>query len=508
MRLTTAAANAAIATACAPAHARLLALAGGDGLRRAQARLLGRMLARNAGSEFGRRHAFGRLRGVSDYARAVPLSTWDDYADAVARIAAGTPGVLTAEPVRLLEPSSGSTAATKLVPYPAGLRADFGRGLRPWLHDLDRSFPGVRTGRAYWSVTPAVSRPAAAGGVRVGFDEDADYFGPLTKHLMGAVFAVGGDVARVATMDEFRARTLTALLAADDLALVSVWNPTFFTLLLDWAADHATGLTAGLPARRRSVLAGAVRAGDWAAVWPRLTVVSCWADAQAAPAASELAGRLPQALLQPKGLLATECIVSVPIERAGGAVLAARSHFFEFVGEGGGDPVLAHELEAGRRYAVVVTTSGGLYRYRLGDLVEVTGHFGALPVLRFVGRADRVSDLVGEKLAEAFVASALAAAGASGFAVLTPDGRRGYVLVTDAPSPGLAERLDAALRQNFHYDYARRLGQLDAVRVADAGPDAAERYLDACVRRGQRLGDVKVPALALGREAGSLVGGG
>ncbi len=506
MRLTTGAANATIAAAYAPDHARLLALASGDAgdLRRAQARLLGRILARNAASEFGGAHGFGRLRGVGDYVREVPLSTWDDHADAVARIAAGATGVLTAEPVRLLEPSSGSTAATKLVPYTAGLRADFARGIRPWLHDLYRSFPGVRAGRAYWSVTPAVSRPAAAGGVPVGFDEDADYLGPVAKRLMGAVLAVPGDVARVATMDEFRVRTLTALLAADDLALVSVWNPTFFTLLLDWAAEHATEVTAGLPLERRSALAGAVRAGDWAAVWPRLAVVSCWADAQAAPAASELGGRLPQARLQPKGLLATECFVAVPIERAGGAVLAARSHFFEFVGEGGGDPVPAHEVEAGRRYAVVVTTSGGLYRYRLGDLVEVAGHLGALPVLRFVGRADRVSDLVGEKLSEAFVAGALAAAGASGFAVLTPDGRRGYALVTDAPAPGLAERLDAALRENFHYDHARRLGQLDAVCLVDAGPDAAARYLAARVRRGQRLGDVKVPALEVGGEAAAL----
>ncbi len=495
MRLTRAA-NAAVAAASAPEHARLVALASGDAadLRRVQARLLGRLLARNAGCEVGRAHGFGRLRGVGDFRRAVPLSTWDDLADAVARIAGGADGVLTAERVRLLEPSSGSTAPTKLVPYTAGLRADFARGLRPWLHDLDRSFPGVRAGRAYWSVTPAATGPAPAAAVPVGFDDDADYLGPLTKRLMGAVFAVPGDVARAASIDAFRVRTLAALLAADDLALVSVWNPTFLTLLLDWATEHAGDLLPLLPAPRRA-LGPAVRAGDWAAVWPRLAVVSCWADARAAPAASDLAERLPQAHLQPKGLLATECFVSVPLERAGGAVLSARSHFFEFEPADADGTVLAHELEDGRRYAVVVTTSGGLYRYRLGDLVDVVGHWGALPVLRFAGRADRVSDLVGEKLSEAFVASALAAVGASGFAVLTPDGRRGYALATDAPRPGMAEALDAALRANFHYDYARRLGQLDPVRVVDAGPDAAARHLAGAVAAGRRLGDVKVPAL-------------
>lgn len=497
--LLTPAANAAIAAAYAPDHARLLTLAaaGPAALARQQSRLLGRILARNAATDFGRAHDFGRLRSAVDYRAAVPLATWDDLAPAVARVAAGEERVLTAERVRLLEPSSGSTAATKLVPYTAGLRADFARGIRPWLHDLYRSFPALLAGRAYWSVTPAASRPAPAGLVPVGFDEDADYLGPLAKRLMGAVFAVPGDVARAPSVDAFRTRTLTHLLAAADLALVSVWNPTFLTLLLDHAVAHADDLLPHLPAPRRAAIAGAVRTGDWAAVWPRLAVVSCWADAQAAPAASELGERLPQAHLQPKGLLATECFVSVPIERAGGAVLSARSHVFEFVPEGASDPVLAHELDAGARYSVVVTTSGGLYRYRLGDLVECTGHFGGLPVLRFCGRADHVSDLVGEKLAEAFVAGALAAAGASGFAVLTPAGRRGYALIADRPVPGLTERLDAELRANFHYDHARRLGQLDAVRLVPAGRDAAERYLAARVARGQRLGDIKVPALEL-----------
>lgn len=495
MRLTTAAANAAMAAAYAPDHARLLALASGNAgdLRRTQARVLQRIVARNADSEFGREHGFSLLRGPEEFARAVPVSTWDDYADAVARVRGGERGVLTTERVVLLEPSSGSTAATKLVPYTAGLRADFARGLRPWLHDLYRSFPALLAGRAYWSVTPVTSRPPGDTAVPIGFEEDADYLGPLARRLMGAVFAVPGDVAGAATVDEFRARTLTALLAADDLTLVSVWNPTFLTLLLDWAAEHAADLVP-LLAEHRQAVAPAVRSGDWARVWPRLAVVSCWADAQAASAASELAQRLPQARLQPKGLLATECCVSVPIERAGGAVLSARSHYFEFVPEGG-DPMPAHKVEVGGRYVVVVTTSGGLYRYRLGDLVEVTGHLGALPVLRFLGRADRVSDLVGEKLSEAFVATALTAAGASGFTVLAPHGPRGYVLVTDSPAPGLAERVEAALCANFHYAYARRLGQLDPVQPLVAGPDAAVRYLDACVRRGQRLGDVKVPAL-------------
>ena len=61
----------------------------------------------------------------------------------------------------------------------------------------------------------------------------------------------------------------------------------------------------------------------------------------------------------------------------------------------------------GKRYEVIVTNGGGLWRYRLGDSVECTGHLVATPTLRYLGRAGQVSDLRGEKLCEPFVAEAL-----------------------------------------------------------------------------------------------------
>ena len=56
---------------------------------------------------------------------------------------------------------------------------------------------------------------------------------------------------------------------------------------------------------------------------------------------------------------------------------------------------------------MVLTTGGGLYRYRLRDEVEITGFSAECPLLRFLGKADRVVDLVGEKLAESHVRSVL-----------------------------------------------------------------------------------------------------
>ena len=104
----------------------------------------------------------------------------------------------------------------------------------------------------------------------------------------------------------------------------------------------------------------------------------------------------------------------------------------------------AHELRTGESYTVIVTTGGGLWRYRLGDLVEVDGFIGATRSLRFLGRGASVSDLCGEKLAETFATHAIAASCAScactpHFALLAPEhdpaGRWSYTLFAEGKLP-------------------------------------------------------------------------
>jgi hypothetical protein len=240
-------------------------------------------------------------------------------------------------------------------------------------------------------------------------------------------------------------------------------------------------------------------------IWPRLGLISCWGDAHAALSLPELARAFPGVEIQPKGLLATEGFVTIPF--AGAWPLAIRSHVFEFLSEDGGGPRFAWELDEGGTYSVMLTTGGGLYRYRLQDRVRVEGFLESTPSLHFLGKEGHVSDLRGEKLHESFVAGALARVFAKTgmtprFAMLAPEdeGPTGYVLYLEAKEPppaGLAEELDEELLANPHYRLCRALGQLAAVRVQRLEKDAYSRYLEHCRRQGQRMGDVK--PLALGR---------
>src|SRR5262245_7213500 len=201
---------------------------------RVQARVLRGILARGADSAFGRRHGLGAIRSVEAYRVRVPLSDYEDYREAVERIAAGEGRVLTSEPVRLLSPTSGSTAGPKLIPYTDSLRAEFQRGVLPWLADLYRHTPGLLRGPAYWAVTPAArGETRTPGGVPVGFEDDTEYVGPLRGWLLRQVQAVPADVRRTGDLETARYVTLRWLVQQPALALLSVWSPTFLTLLLD-----------------------------------------------------------------------------------------------------------------------------------------------------------------------------------------------------------------------------------------------------------------------------------
>lgn len=497
-------------------------------VRRTQEAILGRYLRDQAGSAYGRAHRFSRLRTADDYRGAVPLTSYDDYVPLIEKIAAGETHVLTREPVKLFEPSSGSTRAAKWIPYTASLQAEFRRAVAPWAFDLFSRRPRLLGGPAYWSITPLASRTdGPAGAVPVGFEEDSAYLGGGSKRLVDAALAVPGAVRRIRDLERFQHVSLVFLLRCRALRLISVWHPTFLSLLMarlesTWdslLADLEGGLR--IPEAESAIPGDRSRARELAAIgperlgsiWPHLGLISCWGDGPAAPYVDEIARLFPGVEIQAKGLIATEAFVSLPFGWR--RPLAVTSHFFEFL-EPSGRSLLAHELEVGRQYSVVVTTGGGLYRYRLQDRIEVTGFLEEAPCLRFLGKEDKVADLFGEKLSEGFVAAALARvfdgfALRPRFAMLSPEKGRGaarYVLHLEAPvalPAGLAGALEAALRQNPNYDYCIRLGQLGPVQVRAAGDGAYERYVGRLVARGQRLGAIKPsPLSALDEWSGFL----
>jgi hypothetical protein len=149
----------------------------------------------------------------------------------------------------------------------------------------------------------------------------------------------------------------------------------------------------------------------------------------------------------------------------------------------------------------------------MNDEIEVIGRCSQAPLIRFIGKTDDTSDLVGEKLSAAQIESAMTAA----FQTLDIRPRfaqmavklhpPGYVLrvcddalEADASlSTRLCYLVHANLAANPAYQYSVDVGQLSPLRIDFIGQVEAESHVADHVSRqlaaGRRWGDVKMPTL-------------
>jgi len=496
---------------------------------KAQAGLLENLLRQNAGCAYGKRWQFSQLRAPRDFQNGVPIVCYEDLVPWMQRMIDGETDVLTSERVLMFEKTSGSCNSAKYIPYTASLREEFRTAIGAWMCDLYRHHPKLITGNSYWSLTPlARTKEYTEGGLPVGFENDAEYFGSWQRKLLNTLMAVPNETARISDLTACLYATLRFLLQSPSLAFVSVWSPTFLNILLDQLRLHGDRLCCDLrdgdlrppnpispseleplkkylradPVRAALLRGILLRDGPIATqeLWPNLRLISCWADAASRLAIPAVQESFPASSIQGKGLLATEGVVSIPICSAQGSVAAVTSHFLEFLENDSTTPRLLHELEVGSEYSVLLTTGGGLWRYRLGDRVRATGFFEQTPVLEFIGREGNVSDVCGEKLSAAFVDSVLLEleserACTPGFAMLAPSFEETprYVLFFHGriETGRFAELLDAKLRRNPHYDYCRKLGQLSPAAIFQITEGAGEAYMRRCSALGQRAGNVK-----------------
>lgn len=514
----------------------------------AQAAGLRALLRRNADTVFGREHGFGGIANPAEYARRVPIRDYEGFRPYVYRIVAREVRVLTAEPPVMFTTTSGTTGEPKLIPVTASWAAELGALTRLWLVHLLRDHPRCLDGRTLSIVSPAVEGVTATGipcgamsGVlyqRIPWLVRRHHAVPYavflvrdceTRYFLTMRFALAHSVSVVGAPNPSSLIRLVETAAARSEGIVRAVHDG--TLGLAVPRDESGSVRAGLhelaaglrpdPGRARA-LAGILRRDSALSpktCWPELTLLACWLGGTAGIHARRLAeyygGDVP---LRDLGLVASEGRVTIPVEDDSPAgVLAVHAGFYEFVPEerieDPSPPVrLAHELEDGRRYYVVLSGANGLYRYDLNDIVEVRGYHHRTPKLAFVRKGRDMVNITGEKLHVNQVQAAVRRAEErSGLDVwqfrLIPDVDAScYDLLVEcrsgapADSQGLAflGGFDAALGTlNVEYAAKRASKRLGPPRLCLMRPGWAERVSRAEFRGGKREVQHKWAAIRL-----------
>jgi hypothetical protein len=361
-------------------------------------------------------------------------------------------------------------------------------------------------GQVYASISPATRREkCTASGIPVGLVSDAAYLGEDLVPPFLSLLAVSPSLGGIPDVEAWRLETLVQLVANPRLSLMSLWSPTFLTGLLPLIAPLSEQIAARVQPDARQRLDAALAGGgfDLSKIWPMLDTISCWTDGVSAHFIPALQDMAPGVFIDAKGLLATEAAITTRLGDAPGSVPALLSCVTEYVGEDG-VPRLCDALCEGDVYEVVITTHGGLYRYPMGDRVRCVSMADGCPRLVFEGRAGINSDMVGEKLDDAFVTGALSTVPRPCALVPMRMPSPHYALWVAGKGEGdlpmleaWAAHVETALCTNPQYAYARKLGQLGALK-ASLNPDLLDQVMKKGLASGARLGDTKAVGLLVG----------
>ena len=506
-----------------------------------QADVLARLLASNRETQFGIAHGFSDIRDPASFRDRVPVQDYESlrpYIDDQRRTA--TPA-LTREAPLFYAQTSGSTGTPKYIPITPTMLAFHKREQALFSYLQFRACPPAFDGMAWGIMGAAVEGHLDTGHV----------VGSVSGHLYQSLprvirsrFVVPPEVSGIDDYELKYRAILRLALGEPAISYIGAPNPSTFLRLCDLLNEHRdellTSLASGTfeplaslsPPIREAIAdrlsampdrAARLRALphlSFAHVWPGIRLLTTWTGGSCGIALGRLREKLPaEAAVMELGYQSTECrgTIALTTETAGG-LPPLNHHFFEFAEQDAWDAgtrtcSMLHELEAGRRYYVVITTASGLYRYFMNDLIEVTGTFQRTPLFRFVQKGKGVTSLTGEKLYEAQTIESVTTVAsryglASSFFVMVADEERSkYCLFVEASggptvnAAGIAEAIDDRLGElNIEYHGKRTSGRLGPLSIAWLKPGTAEAYKMACVRLGQREGQFKPAVLQYRRD--------
>ena len=486
----------------------------------AQARCLRRVLRQAAGTHVGRTHDFAGLARVRDaaamiaaYRERVPIRSYRDMrADLDAVYAGDWRRLCPSRPIYFAM-TAGSTGNFKYLPVTAELRRDLGGGSLIYYGALEAACPALRGLKAQFLVGSAEGG-LSPGGIPQGFASGFNY--KNLPSFLRAKFVLPYWIFTLADADDRAYAAGRILVEHAGLGALCAISPVNLINLRAALEQHVDQLCADLRAGTLSVRSRAAVPGTYRGrpnlrraqalehawrqygtlpleqLFPSLQLLVCWQGGNMSYYLDELQGQFGPRDLFEFPLSASEGLFAIPFRKnVAGGIAAVTSHFLEFVAEdAAAAPALcADQLQLGACYRLVITTSGGLYRYDMEDIVRVTGFHERTPIIAFVSRANRQVSVANERLTESDVTAAMAAA-TRRLGVRVPEflfvpcsDRRYRVLIDGrvrADLPAFIAELERQLRAAATgYDFEREDALLQPLELVLTRPGELRTYLGA-----------------------------
>ena len=469
-----------------------------DEAEQIQREVLARLVKQAAGTVFGRNHDFAGIHSYEDFALRVPVGDYESHKEDIDRMRHGAPDILWPGHCRWFAKSSGTTNdRSKYIPVTQqGLKHLHYKGGTDAvaLYLRNRRDARIFDGRSLilgGSFDPVQDAPESRSG---------DLSAVLIQNINPVVNIMrtpSKDIALLSDFEEKRERIAQAALRQDVRTLSGV--PSWMMAVI----------------KRVMELGGTDNLSD---IWPNLEVF--WHGGVAfTPYREQYKGLIRSPKMQyMETYNASEGFFGLQSDPDDLAMLLMLDYdcFYEFIDMDGsqqadGAPIPLWQVQPGRNYAMLITTSCGLWRYQIGDTVRFTR---TRPYKFFIsGRTKCFINAFGEELmvdnAEQGLMEACQATGlqvkdyTAAPVFMNAEGkcRHQWLVeftggeVTEEQTAAFAGRLDEALRRiNSDYD-AKRYHDitLQHLEVIAAPSGTFDAWLKA---HGKLGGQHKVPRLS------------
>lgn len=384
------------------------------------------ILRDNKDTEFGKRHGFAKIHTMEEFRRNVPLSCYHDYQDEIAKMREGGENILTAYPLNGFCVTSGTEGNSKYIPVTREALARCGT-----LAEVYKGWKYAQAGHG---------KRLFLNSFRTDIEKEQEKELLISEIIYRYIYEigeldtenfVGGKelLFRKNPGDSMYARVWLGILTEDIVMIEAIFQYdilNYFSYLEKmWEAvirDIKNGVIPDdveLPEAAKNRLLACERdpariayverecrkgfAGIAKRLWPGLVVLSGVSNKSyfAEDAALErYVGSIPRHYLSYNS---SECYIGELLrENSFDYVLVPRTAFYEFIPYSADDDitetVLPHECEPGKLYEIVVTTFSGLYRYRMGDILQVKGFHKKSPVFELAFRRRQTLNIAGEKM--------------------------------------------------------------------------------------------------------------
>lgn len=495
-----------------------------------QERLLLKIIADNAKTEFGIRHGFADIHDMKSFRANVPVQTFDTLAPYIEQQIAGK-SALTIDPTIFCAKTSGTTGRSKFIPVTEN-------GLRQMrLSQRLLSFSTWRSTGFFSGAILGMASPAIEGrlenGVAYGSSSGSAY--KSLPRLLAAKFAILAETFELIDVAaKYQIYALAALSRAD-ISGIAAANPSSILkvceiieadqeLLLDAletrSAEHLhpavleviEEIFQKISTERLLALRTALQNDGRLSpevVWPKLAAIATWTGGSCGVALSKLRSKLPASVIVVEyGYAASEFMGTFNFDANSNICMPfITEHVYEFVLRKDWDEKLhqfkgVHDLVPGEEYYVFVTTQSGLYRYDINDLLRANLGVGICPGLSFLQKGRGVTNITGEKLSEHQVIAAASKVIAdcglptSGYMFLADEKAARYEFMIEcdgeADPIALAEATDQQLQLvNSEYADKRASNRIYPPIVRRLKPGTMNALRDESVARGAREAQYK-----------------